>query len=181
QKDALESELRDLELQLRTHGVTRTEALVDKDGFPRADIDVTSIRQIRTSLIYKQNDLKALMAEIEASLLVLHQNTRSEPSESADPPRRRAFARVNTTAPNSPAADAGLRVGDAIVSFGSANALNHERLQRLARICSESEGLEVGVQVERVIDGQPTVVNLMLTPRRGWGGAGLLGCHVVPI
>ncbi|KAJ1945452.1 putative 26S proteasome regulatory subunit [Linderina macrospora] len=182
QKDILESELRDLESQLRSHGVTRTEPLMDANGFPRADIDIATIRQIRTSLIYKQNDLKALMAEIESSLLALHQDTKSEPgSELADPPRRRAFARVNTIAPSSPAADAGLKVGDSIVTFGSADALNHERLQRLAKICSESEGLEVGVQVERVVDGRPTLVNLMLTPRRGWGGAGLLGCHVLPI
>lgn len=39
------------------------------------------------------------------------------------------------------------------------------------------------VKIERTTESgrEPTKLNLRLTPRRDWGGRGLLGCHLIPI
>lgn len=42
--------------------------LVDADGFPRNDIDVYQVRHARHQIINLQNDLKALLKEIEKGL-----------------------------------------------------------------------------------------------------------------
>ncbi|KAI8319940.1 hypothetical protein GQ54DRAFT_264416, partial [Martensiomyces pterosporus] len=182
QKDDLESEIRDLESQLRAQGVNRTEKLVDQDGFPRADIDIVAIREIRKSLIYKQNDLKALMREVELSLISLHRDTSSsDKQEPETPAHKRPFARINSVAPNSPASAAGLAAGDKVLSFGSVNASNHSNLQRLAAETASNEDKQISVQVERVVNAQPQIVSISLVPKRGWGGNGLLGCHILPL
>lgn len=57
------------------------------------------------------------------------------------------FAKVNTVEPNSPAAQAGLKPGDTIRAFGSANWLNHERLSKVAETVQQNEG--VGPDLKR--------------------------------
>lgn len=42
--------------------------LVDAEGFPRADIDVYRVRQLRHSLVVKQTDHQLIMKKIEALL-----------------------------------------------------------------------------------------------------------------
>jgi 26S proteasome non-ATPase regulatory subunit 9 len=54
---------------------------------------------------------------------------------------------------------------------------NHERLGKVARVVQQNENHTILVKVLR--DGQ--MVRLELTPRRDWGGRGLLGCHLVPV
>ena len=51
------------------------------------------------------------------------------------------FARVNSVVPNSPAADAGLEVGDQIARFGAATWLNHDKLSKVASIVSQNESV----------------------------------------
>ncbi|KAJ1795829.1 putative 26S proteasome regulatory subunit [Coemansia sp. RSA 2399] len=185
QKDSLESEIRDLELELRSHGVSKTDALVDEDGFPRSDIDITTVRQIRRSLIYKQNDLKELMKQVESSLVSLHQDTRmagdSGDAEAEVPVLKRPFARISIVAPNSPASEAGLVAGDKIISYGSVDESNHDDLRQLISETTENIQKPVAVVVDRVVDGQPQAKTLVLIPRRDWGGDGLLGCYILPL
>ncbi|KAJ1668779.1 putative 26S proteasome regulatory subunit [Coemansia sp. RSA 1646] len=185
QKDALENEIRDLELNLQSHGVSQTEALVDEEGFPRSDIDITTIRQIRRSLIYKQNDLRGLMKQVEDSLVSLHKGTRKDndgnDTKAEEPVLKRPFARVSIVAPNSPASEAGLVAGDKIVSYGSVNEGNHDNLRRLIAETIDNIQNPVTVVADRVVDGQPQTKTLALTPRRDWGGDGLLGCYILPL
>lgn len=112
------------------------------------------------------------------------------------------FARVNSVTPRSPADLAGLKAGDKVVRFGTANWTNHERLSKVAAVVQESENVSfqlylishecfsnigvkrpVTVKVLRDVSSsaasQP--VELRLIPKRDWGGRGLLGCHLVPI
>ena len=51
------------------------------------------------------------------------------------------FAKVNSVEPNSPSAEAGLKVGDRVCTFGDADWLNHEKLARVARLVAGSEGV----------------------------------------
>jgi len=112
-----------------------------------------------------------------------------------------AFARIDSVVPGSPAQTAGLQAGDRVQRFGDANWLNHEKLARVAQVVAQSEGVssarncingacaEMGGQrnvIVRVSRGElattATVeMDIVVTPRRGWGGRGLLGCHLLPL
>lgn len=127
----------------------------------------------------------------------------SEP-EAAQPP----FARVNTVAEGSPAATAGLKPGDEIRSFGYVNSSNHDNLKRVGECVQGNEGVSfsqvspdpkarrdsvanavsanqqnIFVRVARATDdvSRRQELRLTLTPRRDWGGRGMLGCHIVPL
>lgn len=110
------------------------------------------------------------------------------------------FAKVNSVVPGSPADAAGLRAGDEIVRFGNVNWMNHEKLSKVAEAVSQSEGVS-RLNNAKVVEGRgpltklqrplalqvsregatPEVIDLQLTPRRNWGGRGLLGCHLLPL
>lgn len=49
-----------------------SEDLIDCEGFPRNDIDVHQIRHARHQIICMQNDMKALVKEIEKGLHAVH-------------------------------------------------------------------------------------------------------------
>ncbi|EAW98293.1 proteasome (prosome, macropain) 26S subunit, non-ATPase, 9, isoform CRA_a [Homo sapiens] len=59
-------------------------------------------------------------------------------SESQGPPR--AFAKVNSISPGSPASIAGLQVDDEIVEFGSVNTQNFQSLHNIGSVVQHSEG-----------------------------------------
>ncbi|KAJ2002705.1 putative 26S proteasome regulatory subunit [Coemansia thaxteri] len=183
QKDELENEICALVRELESHKVTRTEELVDSNGFPRSDIDIVAIREIRRSLNCKQNDLKGLMGEIEMSLICLHQTSQDgdRPKPQPTTTKLRPFARISMVEHNSPASEAGLLVGDKIVSYGLVNAGNHNGLRLLIEETSSNIGKSIDIAVERVVDGEPQPAALVLSPRRNWGGDGLLGCYILPL
>ena len=165
------------------------------DGFPRADIDVPQIRTTRARIIRLRNDYKAIMSRIETGLHTYHaqmqENQRSSESRSAatsstssatpssDVTVQAPFAKVNNVAPSSPAESAGLRAGDRVAMFGSANWMNHEKLSKVAQVVAQNEGRQILVKVLRADSADP--ISMYLTPRRDWGGRGTLGCHLVPI
>ena len=86
------------------------------------------------------------------------------------------FAEIDEVASESPAATAGLRVGDTLLKFGTLHARNHDGLRALARLTQRSVGEAIGLLVRR---GEEHV-RLELRPRR-WAGQGLLGCHLRPL
>lgn len=94
--------------------------LVDREGYPRADIDVAGVRTARVHILRLRNDLKALLGEMEQ---VVHRGlpreeagaTANGAEEEAGPDQASAmevdaqekpFARVDAVAPNSPANEA---------------------------------------------------------------------------
>ncbi|KAG7006930.1 hypothetical protein G7Y79_00012g032660 [Physcia stellaris] len=172
-----------------------TTSLTTFDGFPRADLDVAQIRTTRSRIIHLRNDYKALMSRIETGLHAHHASiqassppvSKPEPINSADPSSalpETPFARVNSVVEGSPADTAGLKAGDRIRRFGTANWMNHEKLAKVAEVVQGSEGRPVLVKVIREEPGpgaEKKELQLQLTPRRNWGGRGLLGCHLLPI
>ncbi|KAI0102921.1 hypothetical protein GGR51DRAFT_525865 [Nemania sp. FL0031] len=196
-KDNMEAELKALGGVLDSHGVNMETPLLTRDGFPRADIDVAQIRTTRSRIIHLKNDYKDLMNAIEKHL---HEHFASlQGAEDAAPtavPANRAtmmgdsipetldvpFAKVNSVVADSPAEAAGLRAGDEIRNFGYVNKDNNDGLKKVAECVQGNEGQRVLVKITRRGDsGTQQELQLYLTPRRNWGGRGLLGCHIIPI
>ena len=123
-KDALEAELEAQGSILKANNTDMRQPLVDREGFPRVDLDVWAVRHARVRIIELRNDLAALMDEIAKTLETVYR--RSPPPQAEGEGGRSGatttvsatdsgeatisellpFARVNGVAPGSPAADA---------------------------------------------------------------------------
>lgn len=133
----------------------------------------------------------------------LHGSTANRTGNAGDPNGiEPSFARIGGVTTGSPAEDAGLRVGDQITKFGDVNWMNHEKLSKVAETVQRSEGVSrvlrrhsgtislnyireqqvITVKVLRQGSScsEPEPLQFQLTPRRNWGGRGLLGCHLLP-
>ncbi|KAG9105260.1 putative 26S proteasome regulatory subunit, partial [Ceratobasidium sp. 392] len=88
------------------------------------------------------------------------------------------FARVDGVAPGSPAQQAGLQREDLILSFGdlTAQSFTGSSLQPLAQLVASHENRSLNIKIRR----NGSEMSLSFTPRSGWGGRGMLGCHIVP-
>lgn len=196
-KDSIEAELSALGSVLESHGFDMNTPLLTPDGFPRADVDVAQIRTTRSRIVYLRNDYKDLMNVIEK---YLHEHfasldntdedaetSQAQPAgqilrDSVPEPLTPPFAKVNSVVDGSPAALAGLKAGDFISVFGYANHENHDGLKKVGECVQANEGRTILVKVARNNGtGQLQEVRLNLTPRRDWGGRGLLGCHILPL
>ncbi|KAI0817681.1 hypothetical protein GGR55DRAFT_31227 [Xylaria sp. FL0064] len=200
-KDNMEAELKALGGVLDSHGVNMETPLITRDGFPRADLDIAQIRTTRSRIIHLKNDYKDLMNAIEKHL---HEHFASlqgmnEATSTAAPVNRATmmgdtlpetlevpFAKVNSVVADSPADAAGLKAGDEIRNFGYVNKSNHDGLKKVAECVQGNEGQRVLVKISRRADSSTQQatrqeLQLYLTPRRNWGGRGLLGCHILPI
>ncbi|EST04806.1 PDZ domain protein [Kalmanozyma brasiliensis GHG001] len=167
---------------LISNGVNMQTPLIDAQGFPLANKDLMAIRSARQRINVLRNDSKAVRDRV-ARLLELAINGDAVPSNGA--PRGQAgrteesrpFAKVNSVAENSPAQTAGLVAGDLVVRFGSVTAENEKGLAALAAPGVVVDGTSICITVTR--SGE--TVNLTLIPRAGWGGRGMLGCHLLPL
>ncbi|TDZ23247.1 26S proteasome non-ATPase regulatory subunit 9 [Colletotrichum orbiculare MAFF 240422] len=160
-KDDMEAELKALGAVLDSHGADMNTPLTTGDGFPRADIDVAQVRTTRARIIHLRNDYRGLMTIIEKHLhehfasLQENEVDSSNPASRADDrmpslpestptqPLERAFARVNSVVPGSPAEVAGLKPGDEIRKFGYVNHSNHDSLRKVAECVQGNEGQPV--------------------------------------
>ncbi|KAM7223201.1 putative 26S proteasome non-ATPase regulatory subunit 9 [Rhypophila decipiens] len=197
-KDNIEAELKALGGVLDSHGVDMNTSLLTHDGFPRADLDVAQIRTTRARIIHLKNDYKDLMALIEKHLHEHFASLQDEDGQNGatsngDPSALqdsvlevfdRPFAKVNSVVENSPAATAGLKPGDLIRNFGYVNFQNHDNLTKVGECVQGNEGRNILVKICRITggaNGTAQELRLTLTPRRDWGGRGLLGCHILPL
>ncbi|WVF71259.1 hypothetical protein IAT40_006062 [Kwoniella sp. CBS 6097] len=93
----------------------------------------------------------------------------------------RAIARVNSVAPSSPASQAGLRAEDLIYDFAGVNHTTSGGIQAIGGLVNRSEGTSLTLLVLRPTPSEPERITLHLIPRSGWGGRGMLGCHILPV
>ena len=111
QRSNIEAELEAHFSILKANNVTMDTPLVDREGFPRADVDIYAVRGARKRIIELRNDLKALMEEMAKALETIYAVPETNGVESMDVVEesrgeQKAFARVDGVAPNSPARDA---------------------------------------------------------------------------
>lgn len=164
------------------------EPLVDREGFPRADLDVPAVRTLRRQVACLQTDHCELMRRVEAALVEHHAHLQqmrdlppppppasAAPADGATGAARDLGLFVAEVTAGSPSAVAGLAAGDRIVCLGSVRPDNvdagHAALRAVSDAVRHSEGQPMTVELLR--DGRPH--GLVLVPRR-WAGAGLLGC-----
>ncbi|CAE6413808.1 26S proteasome non-ATPase regulatory subunit 9 OS=Bos taurus GN=PSMD9 PE=1 SV=1 [Rhizoctonia solani AG-1 IB] len=200
ERDRVDQQLQAHISMLSSHGVDMSTRLVDAQGFPRADIEITTVRPLRVRVIELRNDRTRLTDEIAQALADVHsaapQNPTSvkvngvngisglspastpEPEALVQPQSLVPFARVDGVAPNSPAQQAGLEREDLVLAFGSltAQSFSNSSLQPLAQLVASHENQQLAVKVRR----NGSEINLDFIPRSGWGGRGMLGCHIVP-
>ncbi|PFH54067.1 hypothetical protein AMATHDRAFT_136532 [Amanita thiersii Skay4041] len=185
QKQSIESELEAQFSILKANNTDLHTPLVDREGFPRDDIDVWAVRNARVRIIELRNDLSAVMNSIGKALEGVFDPS-LEPSSARsgasgagagnDEADLTPFAKVNSVAPSSPASEAGLKPQDLIVKFGHLTSKASPSLQAVAEVVNENENRHIVIRILR--SGQTQ--HLTLTPKGGWGGRGLLGCHIVP-
>ncbi|KAL1711009.1 hypothetical protein EV121DRAFT_250694 [Schizophyllum commune] len=176
QKEATETMIEEQASILKSNNATMRSPLVDADGFPRDDMDIYAVRGARVRIIELRNDLDDLMNKIGKALEGVYDPALIAPKPSEDD--LRTFAKVNAVAPGSPAADAGLQKDDLIVKFGhlTHKSLTGGSLQPIAELVNANENRHVVIKLMR--SGETIFANLY--PRQGWGGRGMLGCHIVP-
>ncbi|KDQ11081.1 hypothetical protein BOTBODRAFT_177562 [Botryobasidium botryosum FD-172 SS1] len=192
QKDAIQAEIeRNLSI-LSANASTLHSPLLDPEGFPRADIDIVAVRRARVRIIELRNDLTAIMDKIKIALEAVYQRKEMDgpvnvgqhadaPGQAAEQQKQdvpKPFARVDGVLPQSPASVAGLKREDLIVRFGELTSASFTSgLQPLAAYVTSHENQPMEISVKRGSQN----FTLKFTPRSGWGGRGLLGCHVVPV
>ncbi|WVQ88977.1 hypothetical protein IAS59_002719 [Cryptococcus gattii] len=195
-KDAIQKEIDVLNDILSTHGATASTSLLDNEGYPRGDLDIYAIRHARSSLVRLQNDRRTvtdlLATALHDAFVPSSSSSEQQPNGSVSIPSsqtngysartrqtawpERAVAKVNTVAVNSPASVAGLKAQDMIYSFAGIDHTSPGGLQAIGAAVAQSEGTPLPLLVMR---GQERL-QLTLTPQSGWGGRGLLGCHILP-
>ncbi|GAA6058041.1 hypothetical protein JCM3770_002935 [Rhodotorula araucariae] len=182
-RSTLEAQLDVYSAVLRANNIDMHAPLVDPEGFPRSDIDVAGVRTARVHILRLRNDLDAVLADLHQ--VVLRGLPRGpEPDRASGDQRMQArddadeapFAQVDAVAPGSPADSAGIQRGDLVVALGTVTSANHDHLRAVAALVGRSEGATLPVVILRRGDR----LELSLTPKSGWGGRGLLGCHIVP-
>lgn len=152
------------------------------NGFPRNDVDVVTIRLIRTKIIRLRNDHTYVLLLLEVHLMQRLQNQNVdnivEEVDKASPLIKLIpFAVIREVAPNGPAGISGLRPGDTVILFDTdIHAGNHNKLAAIAERVRAKVGQQIPVELLR--GGQKE--SLTLVPTDNWGGRGLLGCHLVP-
>ncbi|RKP36868.1 hypothetical protein BJ085DRAFT_16515 [Dimargaris cristalligena] len=181
-KDIIENQLRTLEASLHKQGVGLNDPLIDAEGFPRADIDVSAVRVIRVEILKLRNDLKQLMADMEQCLYEVHskaQATAVQPPPKSETPESilLPFAVINSVARNSPAERAGLVKNDRLLRFGGIDHTNHENLQALPGQVYQSLNQPLALRIQRTsttTSPAETTIELELVPGP-WEGNGFLG------
>ncbi|ELU38247.1 hypothetical protein AG1IA_07708 [Rhizoctonia solani AG-1 IA] len=170
---------------LSSHGADMSTRLVDAQGFPRADIDITTVRAARVRVIELRNDRARLTDEIAQALVDVHSTAllnsaaikingvngisgpspagTPEPEASIQPQLLVPFARVDGVAPNSPAQQAG----------GPHFGIREFDCAIVLKLVSTTPRTASGLT--RELRRNASEITLDFTPRSGWGGRGMLG------
>src|ERR1700730_284446 len=85
-KDAIEDEIEAQGSILKANNTDMRQPLVDREGFPRDDLDVWAVRHARVRIIELRNDLTALIDEIAGTLETVYPRSLPSPAEAGSSP-----------------------------------------------------------------------------------------------
>ena len=106
-KQNIEAELEAQITILKANECDMETPLVDREGFPRADIDVWAVRNARVRVIELRNDLSAVMNAVAKALEgVFNPGLALQASALSPEDELKPFARVSSVSPGSPASQA---------------------------------------------------------------------------
>lgn len=112
--------------------------------------------------------------EIEETDIQFSASLESDPSNTVYEP----FLVVETVDEDSPASEAGLRVGDFIIKFGTVEALLDNDMSVIASTVESSANHPLSLLVQRWEGWEYVTATLQLQPKT-WQGEGLLGCNII--
>ncbi|XP_076310259.1 26S proteasome non-ATPase regulatory subunit 9 isoform X2 [Tachypleus tridentatus] len=151
-KDDIEKEISSLNEILKSQkNVGMNEPLIDKDDYPRGDIDVYKVRSARQKIICLQNDHKNLMKEIEEGLFSLHAKEKVRQETTVEAVDLDNFQGMNQLKP-------------------------FVKIDRVDTGSPSHTAKTIVVEVMR----DSKLLSLSLKPQ-SWSGQGVLGCSIVPI
>ncbi|XP_066907235.1 26S proteasome non-ATPase regulatory subunit 9 [Halyomorpha halys] len=176
----IESKISELNEILKANNIGMNDELVDKQGFPRNDINVYEVRHARAQLIKEQNDYKLAMKKCEDLLIKYHSQNLPEFADRSERPSisvksHKKIAVVGKVETGSPSEYAGLREGDILLEFGKINGDNMRNINDISEEMKRNLNLYIKVVVKR--DGEHKRFNLK--PKE-WSGRGYLGCVLNP-
>jgi 26S proteasome regulatory subunit N4 len=204
---ATEAAVTDAMMLLEATPVGLHGALVDEEGFPRADVDLYAVRTARHTVATGKNDLSALEDTLHELLGELHECTTETSKRQMDEDdamraqrkretealqrrqqqiatmrRKTPFLVVDDVASGSPAAHAGMCPGDIVIALGKfeAEGFATSGLRGLSMEVALNEGLVMTVWVIRSEGNYKETLELPLVPQR-WRGDGLVGCRFAPL
>ncbi|ORZ12281.1 hypothetical protein BCR42DRAFT_420354 [Absidia repens] len=193
--DRIFTQIRELEEELQSRGIGMIDYLADSNEYPRSTIDRTTARHIQHQVYRLRNDHKRVMEQVEAMLEQFHQSSSrttrrwqrlAESSDdnsdgSMEPPtsetQLQPFAIVSAVLPGSPASESGLQRNDLVLQFGTVTKDNYHQQSILAAMAQAHLNEPLGIKILRNHERKV----LYSTPRNGWGGLGVLGCHILPL
>uniref|UniRef100_A0A1I7YBJ3 Nas2_N domain-containing protein n=1 Tax=Steinernema glaseri TaxID=37863 RepID=A0A1I7YBJ3_9BILA len=177
-RDVIDAQLAENEAVLKANNVDMDTKLVDEEGFPKAEIDVYSVRIARHAIITLRNDRKEITEKIEKLVHQIHEERRegtaSGPAKEIPIVHRttnKPFLRITSVRSQSPADQDGIKKGDEIIQFGPFHGDNFQKLEEVAKFVKDSLEKPIRVTILRAM--RP--VRVELKPRL-WSGQGLIGC-----
>lgn len=194
QRTAMERELSSLTDYLNGPNMPGlTGPLVDAEGFPRADLDLYRIREVRQRFNRLNNDHCAVMKEIEQEMSAYYGDrpvqaavngrveVEIEAVSVAPVERREPFAWVAEVTAESPASAGGLLVNDRVVKITSGTQGDFTALSALPDLVSHHINQSLLFSILRTNElNQELSFEVSITPQQ-WSGPGLLGCRLKPI
>ncbi|KAL0221956.1 hypothetical protein RCL1_001810 [Eukaryota sp. TZLM3-RCL] len=178
EKDRIEERIGTIVSLLETEalGGSLTAPLVDIEGYPRSDIDIIQIRELRHELICLRNDLAEKEEQIWLGLhsVLPPESHVSEETETTTQPDVHPIFTISEVQPESPAYTAGLKPGHGVISFGS---LSFDSLgvddYVISAIDIVKQSINQPITVV-VVNSENVVKELVLVPRK-WNGPGMIG------
>jgi 26S proteasome non-ATPase regulatory subunit 9 len=199
-RSQIEKEIFDLTEYLTSDGMPGVSGpLVDREGFPFPNIDITAVRTARNKLIMLQNDLTNIMKIIEEKMSSffaqkpqtqiiekkiedLEEGVKVQVYEEEPISKKNVlkvpFCWIGMVTEGSPSDEAGLLPGDGIIQFDRLIfGISTNPLKSISEIVNKKVDEPIQVVVKRQIEDNVEYIDIKLIPHR-WEGQGLLGCKL---
>lgn len=209
-RDEMEKTMEEIAKELNKKG-GQTGTLIDKDGYPRSDVDVHQTLILRNKLNCKMNlniynlgmktDYKKLIKEIEQDMILLHSISKKEEEEK---PKEKEKLIINENIEVIEKPLKKLKLSEKLKPFLSVNTVSDGSPANEAGLKPNDEILKFGeitgdqvntfglkILSDFTLQNQNKMILVIIQRNleilelkftpKIWSGKGLLGCHLLPI